>query len=1094
MPRQVLHVAPGRPGCLPSVEAALRQARPGAVITVSPGRYPENLVVSTLVTVTAGDEAGTVELCPPTGSAVTVLAEGVKLAGLRLVGGSGDRAAVDVPRGQADIDSCTIVGASWTAVLARESGSLAMRACRVENPSGAGVVVTAQAPSVVEDCAIANVQTSAIVISESADPVVRRCTLRDASGNGVCVNASGAGTVTDCEIIGTGRPGIAIEDHARTVVERTTVRDVAGIGCYLSSDGPVVLRECLIENAGEHGVLLTGTAGARIDTCRVTRPGGHGIHLDAAARAAVVGCTVSETAQAALWLDGGCDPTIEDVTVNAHRGAALVAGNDSTGTVTGLRVDGGEDGVRIDSAADPAVTDAGIAACAGTGIVVTGTGRGRFARCTVTGSGGAGIAVSGDGAPFFDTVTVRRAGGVGLAVTGGTVTVRDCEIDTAGEDGVRVEAPGDVALARSVVTGCRGNAATLLAGARASLSSCRLADNTGAGVSVGTVEPISVQDCVVTGNGGPAIRTEVPTRYLAVGNLREEGNGAPAVPATPAPAEPAPAEPVPTGPMEELLSLVGLASVKREVATLANLNKLARRRQELGLPAPPMSRHLVFTGRPGTGKTTVARLYGSVLADLGALRDGHLVEVARADLVANVVGGTAIKTTEAFTRALGGVLFVDEAYTLSAQEKGNGPDFGREAIDTLVKLMEDHRDEVVVIVAGYSHEMRGFLAANPGLASRFTRTIEFDDYTSAELVTIVEQMCARHRYELDDAARQALTEYFEAVPRDDGFGNGRTARKVFEEMADRQAGRLAAMPEATPEELTRFLPEDIGRPARTAIGAGSGTGSDADLAGLLAQLDAMVGLADAKREVNDLVNLLTTTRQRAAAGLPVMPFNHHLVFSGAPGTGKTTVARLYGSILAEMGVLRSGRIVEVSRADLVGRYVGHTAQLTRDVFERALGGVLFIDEAYTLSRGNDSNDFGREAIDTLVKLMEDHRDQIVVIVAGYSTQMAGFLATNPGLASRFTRTIEFADYTADELVTIVERHARSTGYELRAGTTDALRSLFSAASPEQTSGNARYARQVLMSMITHQATRLSAVDDPELAELGSLLPEDVPAP
>ncbi len=236
---------------------------------------------------------------------------------------------------------------------------------------------------------------------------------------------------------------------------------------------------------------------------------------------------------------------------------------------------------------------------------------------------------------------------------------------------------------------------------------------------------------------------------------------------------------------------------------------MTKRRTEMGLPMPPMSRHLVFAGPPGTGKTTVARLYGAVLAELGILGKGHIVEVARADLVAQIIGGTAIKTTEVFNRALGGVLFIDEAYTLTNQSRGTGPDFGQEAVETLMKMMEDHRDEIVVIAAGYSEHMDRFLASNPGMASRFARTIEFPNYSPEELVTIVRGLCAKHYYELSDDTVDALSRYFETVPKGPTFGNGRVARQVFESMIGAQASRLAIQSPGHDSELSLLTAADV---------------------------------------------------------------------------------------------------------------------------------------------------------------------------------------------------------------------------------------------------------------------------------------------
>src|SRR5690242_6870756 len=186
-----------------------------------------------------------------------------------------------------------------------------------------------------------------------------------------------------------------------------------------------------------------------------------------------------------------------------------------------------------------------------------------------------------------------------------------------------------------------------------------------------------------------------------------------------------------------------------------------------------------------------------------------MVEAARADLVGQYIGSTAIKTTELVTKALGGVLFIDEAYTLSAGSGGSGPDFGQEAIDALMKMMEDHRDELVVIVAGYSELMEQFLASNPGLASRFTRTVEFPNYSVEELVTITSNLCRKHYYELTDDAIDALTTYFTRIPKNATFGNGRVARKLFEAMINNQASRLATSPPSKDTEMNRLTAADL---------------------------------------------------------------------------------------------------------------------------------------------------------------------------------------------------------------------------------------------------------------------------------------------
>ena len=256
---------------------------------------------------------------------------------------------------------------------------------------------------------------------------------------------------------------------------------------------------------------------------------------------------------------------------------------------------------------------------------------------------------------------------------------------------------------------------------------------------------------------------------------------------------------------KELDGYIGLAGIKKEVRSLINLARVHQMRRKQGLPEADLSLHMVFSGNPGTGKTTIARLMARIYHSLGILSKGQLVEVDRSGLVAGYVGQTALKTGKAVESALGGVLFIDEAYALNG--RGDN-DFGQEAIDTLLKAMEDHRDDLVVIVAGYDELMDGFIHSNPGLESRFNRFLHFDDYTTEELLDIFKMRCEKNGYTLDEAAEAAVRKRIEEE-NGPSFGNGRGVRNLFERALVAQANRLAGASEVTKEALMALVPSDI---------------------------------------------------------------------------------------------------------------------------------------------------------------------------------------------------------------------------------------------------------------------------------------------
>ncbi|RFU37389.1 AAA family ATPase [Actinomadura logoneensis] len=549
--------------------------------------------------------------------------------------------------------------------------------------------------------------------------------------------------------------------------------------------------------------------------------------------------------------------------------------------------------------------------------------------------------------------------------------------------------------------------------------------------------------------------------------------------------------------------MVGLAPVKRQVRSLAASIEAAHLRAAAGVPTEKPLRHLVFVGPSGTGKTSVARVLARIFHAFGLLPTATVVEATRADLVGEYLGATALKTNALVDSALGGVLFVDEAYSLVNAAEGQPDRFGDEAVQTLLKRAEDDRDNLVVILAGYEDRMSAFLDSNPGLASRFGTRVHFPSYSADELLEIAGLHAEQRGDRFDDAARARLRDRFAEVHRRgivDELGNGRFVRSLTEVAARARDLRVVAADRdraPTADELVTLTAADVETAFAELTERYRGYAETPTLEEALGELDAMIGLAPVKRQVHQIAAQLRVARMRQEQGLVTRPPTRHFVFTGPPGTGKTTVARVLGRIFAALGLLARPDVVEVQRADLVGDHLGATALKTDRVVDSALGGVLFVDEAYSLANagyaGGDA--FGAEAVQTLLKRAEDDRDRLVVILAGYPDDMDRFLASNPGLASRFGERVDFPSYGPDELLRIAQLVARQGGDSWAEAALDDLALVFQRAvglGRVDELGNGRFARTLYEKACAVRALRAAELGEAATAaDLTTLTAEDV---
>jgi Holliday junction resolvasome RuvABC ATP-dependent DNA helicase subunit/nitrous oxidase accessory protein NosD len=1058
MTRQLMLVGADRP--YRTISEALRNAADGALISIAAGRYDEQLVIDRVVTMTPEQAPGSVHVHCDKGVTVAAAADGVQLAGLVLTGADPQTPVVQVQRGELALDGCKVSGSAWAAIFAHTLGTLAVRDCTVNNQVGAGIVVTSPGANVVENTAITEVASSALVVADGGRILVRGITVERPGGNGICVNGRAHAEIEDCTFVGCAKPAIAVEQEAGARIAGVKVSASATVDAYLTGHGTIELSGCEFTGSSSQGVHIAAGSAPRLTGCTVTKSAKNGVYVTSASRPVFERCVVEES-PLGIVVDGAAAPNFQQVTVRGCETAALRALGSAAVQAEELTVDS-PGGVAVLGQSSLTVRGGEISGGRGNAVELDEAAKGSFARVSFRAAEGTGLMLGAGTRGVLESAVFEGCGAVVGA--NAVLTAQDTRFADAPEDAVKVLATGRLTASASRINGARGHGVNVEAGAAAQLIGCKIIGSGGRGVQSAQGsgadgdESVELRDCDIRENGADANGGPGSGAGAGFGAARPRQ-----APAAPRPMQAYDGSPpqadegeesydstqpdsrrsvhIGTGPLAELEALVGLASVKSEVTGLINLIQMAQRREQMGLPMPPMSRHLVFAGPPGTGKTTVARIYGAVLAELGVLPRGHMVEVSRADLVAQYIGATAIKTTEVVSKALGGVLFVDEAYTLTNQSKGSGPDFGREAVETLMKLMEDHRNELVVIAAGYSEHMEQFLSSNPGMASRFSRTIEFPNYSVDELVTIVQGMCSAHQYELPEETIRALADYFEQVPKGATFGNGRVARKVFEAMVNNQATRLAARLDADDTELSRFMPEDVTvGELNPAAGQGGEAAGQARTSAGTRRLSALTGLDPVRDALRVRLSGLARLKreQQPTAGLA------NLVFEGWDGSGRAAVAEIYAQCLAEDGLAASGTLRTVRLSEFPVLIPQQAAAFAQHVFDDCAGGVLLLrlDEPF-FQRAPEQ----RAAVLGALRPAMGRNPAVVLLMAGEPHRVAQILRERPEVAGCFADSLAFPQYDAGRLATLVGRYLAARGFQAGEQTLRAVAEVFASAPP-----------------------------------------------
>jgi AAA+ superfamily predicted ATPase len=798
-----IHIAPGIYSEPVVLDRPVRlTAAPGTVTIEARGAFSLHVLPSATGSSVSGvrfqaqDDHATVKVEAPACRFADCVIEASKVTGLWLVGIA-----------EVSMEGCRISSAMGVAI--NVEGSQAMLAsCELSAPGAVGISVSG-AQLALDRCSFSGVGRNALHLVTGVEATVRRCTFADARTAdfpSIFVGSQSGVTVDACEFDRVAADAIMCTDGARGSVEHCTFRTIGGNGVKVIGGATVNVRDLTAVDVAKSVVRVE--SGGRVDLVGATMSGriGSALVLEKDAQGDVADLDVTGCGDAAIALIGaGARLVLSRTAIRQVRGNVMKVTNGASCQATDLLIECGEVDfplVNIWAGSSVSIGSSVIRGGAEDAVHHTGSNL-ELTEVSFEGVGGHAVVAAGSRASV-ERCTVSTSG-TGIEASGGCrLSVTATEVD-GGEHGVVARTKAIVRVTDSTLRHSR-RSGVLVEGAKAVLTSTRVEDSRGDGVMIGDESEVEFRGVEVRRSAGVGLRSTQPLTFEAAAvELQDNVKGDLEWPGRSARGVDRSVDEL----LEELELLVGLGNVKKKIRSLLNIIRLRQREADLGRTSEPVTLHAVFTGPPGTGKTTVARLYGELLHAMGFLDSGRFSEVTRADLVVGYIGQTASNVRQKFVASIGGVLFIDEAYSLAAQAGAANADFGEEAINELVPLMENHRQQIAVIAAGYTSEMEAFLDKNPGLRSRFAAVIEFPSYRNEELMEILQRSLARQDRRATPDAIAAAAEYFAALPRDRDFANAREVRRLLDAVVEAIANRVAASDDFSEEALSTVVEADV---------------------------------------------------------------------------------------------------------------------------------------------------------------------------------------------------------------------------------------------------------------------------------------------